>query len=94
VGVGNGRVADFQLAAVAAGYGTPHIPADLPAERQIFDADYRLACFVVVDKLWHNWAQFNVPGVAQMMQDVAAWPLVFESGDVQVYENQETRTTD
>ncbi|KAA3657232.1 MAG: hypothetical protein DWQ04_28695, partial [Chloroflexi bacterium] len=85
----NGRVADFQLAAVAVGYGTPHIPADLPAERQVFDADYRLARFVVVDKLWHNWAQFNVPGVAEILQDVAEWPLIFESGDVQVYENVE-----
>jgi len=84
----NGQVADFQLAALASGYETPHIPADLPAERQLFTADYRQARFVVIDQLWHNWAQFNVPGVAQIMADVAQWPLVFESGNIQVYENQ------
>ena len=84
----NGRVADFQLAALASGNETPHIPTDLPAERQLFDADYQQARFVVIDQLWHNWAQFNVPGVAQIMAEVAQWPLVFESGNVQVYENQ------
>jgi hypothetical protein len=55
----NSRVADFQLAALASGYDTPHIPAGLPAERQLFAADYRQARFEVVDQLWHNWAQFN-----------------------------------
>jgi len=67
----NGRVADFQLAALASGNETPHIPTDLPAERQLFDADYQRARFVVIDQLWHNWAQFNVPGVAQIMADAA-----------------------
>ncbi|MCP5094736.1 MAG: hypothetical protein GY943_04205 [Chloroflexi bacterium] len=52
-------MADFQLAAVAAGHNTPHIPADLPASWMVFDANYKQARFVVVDKLWHNWAQYN-----------------------------------
>lgn len=82
----NGRVADFQLAALADGYETPHIPTDLSAERQLFTANYCKARFVVIDQLWHNWAQFNVLGVPQIMAEVAQWPLVFESGNIQVYE--------
>lgn len=83
----NGRVADFQLAASAMGEQPPHIPANLPAERQLFTADYRQARYVVIDPLWHSWATFNVPGAATIMADVAHWPLVFESGSTQVYEN-------
>lgn len=83
----NGRVADFQLAAIALGEQPPHIPANLPAERQLFTADYRQARYVVIDPLWHSWATFNVPGVATIMADVAHWPLVFESASTQIYEN-------
>jgi hypothetical protein len=54
----------------------------------LFTADYRQARFVVIDQLWHNWAQFNVPGVAQIMAEVAQWPLVFEAGNIRVYENK------
>ena len=43
--------------------------------------------FVVVDKLWHNWAQYHMPGVAEMMQVVVQWPLAFAADDVRVYEN-------
>jgi len=83
----NGHVADFQLAAIALGEQPPHIPTNLPAERQLFTADYRQARYVVIDPLWHSWAQFNVPGVPSIMAEVTRWPLVFTSGSTQVYEN-------
>jgi hypothetical protein len=83
----NGRVADFQLAAIALGEQPPHIPTNLPAERLLFTADYRQARYVVIDPLWRSWATFNVPGVANIMAEVAHWPLVFESGSTQIFQN-------
>ncbi|MFZ1400158.1 MAG: glycosyltransferase family 39 protein [Candidatus Promineifilaceae bacterium] len=83
----NGRVADFQLAAIALGEQPPHIPTNLPAERQLFTTDYRQARFVVIDPLWRSWATFNVPGVPNIMAEVAHWPLVFESGSTQIFQN-------
>ncbi len=70
-------MADFQLAAVAEGYETPHSPAALPPERQLFSTDYQQARFVAMDHLWHNWAQFNVPGAAAIMADVVQWSLIY-----------------
>lgn len=69
------------------GVGTPHLPPDLPAARWAFGPRPRQARFVIIDKLWHNWVQQNVPGVSEMMQTAAGWPLVFAAGDIQVYEN-------
>lgn len=82
-----GHVADFQMAVAVQGVGTPHLPADVPLQRFAFDPDYQQARFVIIDNLWHNWAAANVPGVAAMMQTVALWPLVYEAGDIRVYQN-------
>ncbi|MCA9875382.1 MAG: hypothetical protein KC441_17040, partial [Anaerolineales bacterium] len=87
----HGRVADFQMAAAVEGTATPHLPADLPADRFAFDPRFATARFVVVDNLWHNWAQPHVPGVTAVLDTVShTWPLVFSRGDVQIYENPET----
>jgi hypothetical protein len=81
------NVADFQMSIASTGQATAHIPAGLPADRFAFDADYHHARFVVVDNLWRNWAVHNIAGIAEMMQTVAQWPLVFESGEIEVYQN-------
>lgn len=81
------QAADFQMAVWGNGRATPHLPADLPANRLVFTPDFRQARIVIIDNLWHNWAQFNVPDVSAMMAEVETWPLLFESGDIRVYEN-------
>ena len=83
------RVADMQLPSAYRGRATPHFPADIPADRWAFAVDYHQARFVIVDNLWHNWAVPNVPGVANMLSEIEAWPLVFRSGAVTVYQNPE-----
>jgi 4-amino-4-deoxy-L-arabinose transferase-like glycosyltransferase len=80
-------VADFQMAVAVDGQYTPHLPADLPASRYAFDARFANARFVIVDNLWRNWAAPNIPAVAAMLREIEEWPLVFESGEIQVYEN-------
>lgn len=81
------NVADFQMSIAYHGHATPHLPADLPHDRFAFDPDYGHARFVVVDNLWHNWAVPNVSGVAEMLNQIATWPLRFKSGEITVYEN-------
>lgn len=83
----HGQVADFQMAVLGDGRATPHLPADLPPDRLAFNPNYRLARIVIIDNLWHNWAQFNIPGVSALMADVASWPELFAAGDIHVYEN-------
>jgi hypothetical protein len=82
----DGQVADFQMAVLADGRATPHLPADLPPDRLAFNPHFQQARIVISDNLWHNWAKFNVPGVSAMLNDVETWPLLFESGDIRVYE--------
>lgn len=82
-----GRVADFQMVAAAAGVATPHLPTDLPADRWRFVPSLAAARVVIVDNLWHNWALVHVPGVAAMLDEVAAWPIAAQSGQITVYVN-------
>jgi hypothetical protein len=81
------NVADVQMATVVAGYAAPDLPTDIPADRFAFDPDYRRARFVIVDNLWHNWAVWNAPGAPGVLREVETWPLAFEAGQVEVYEN-------
>jgi 4-amino-4-deoxy-L-arabinose transferase-like glycosyltransferase len=83
----NTNVADMQMPLAYEGHATPHLPADVPADRWAFDPAYQQARFVVVDNLWHNWAVPNVAGVAEMVQEVEPWPVVFRAGEVVVYQN-------
>ncbi len=82
-----GQVADFQMAAAAAGRATPHLPADLPAERFVFDPGFARARFVIVDDLWRNWAAVHVPEVDARLRDMDNWPTVFRAGAVVVAAN-------
>lgn len=90
----DGKTADFQMAVAAAGAAAPHMPADLPARRWAFDPDYRQARMVVIDNLWHNWAVFNVPGVAEMVAEVETWPQRYQTGAITVYERPEAIKSD
>jgi hypothetical protein len=81
------NVADMQMPLAYAGRATPHLPADVPAERWVFNPAYQQARLVVVDNLWRNWAVPNVAGVAEMVHEVERWPEVFRSGAVVVYQN-------
>jgi hypothetical protein len=76
--------ADPQMVAASMGLATPHLPPDIPADRWVFEPDYRTAHFVVVDNYWTNWAVYNVAGVSGILDEVEDWPLVFRSGAVEV----------
>ena len=83
----NANVADMQMPLAYAGRATPHLPADVPADRWAFNPAYQQARFVVVDNLWRNWAVPNVAGVGEMLHEVEMWPVAFRSGEVVVYQN-------
>jgi len=87
------HTADPQMAMAYEGQATPHLPADIPADRFVFEPDYRQARFVVVDNYWYNWAVHNaririrVAGVSALVHEVQDWPRVFGSGAIEVYRN-------
>ncbi len=81
------NVAEPQMALAAAGQATPLLPANIPPERFVFDPHYDRARFVVIDNLWRNWAAFTLPGMPEMMRQITSWPLVFKSGEIEVYSN-------
>jgi hypothetical protein len=82
------NVADVQMATVTTGHTAPDLPAGISTDRFAFDPGYRQARFVIVDNLWHNWAVWNVPGAPAVLREVETWSLVFEAGEIKVYENQ------
>jgi hypothetical protein len=81
------NVADFQMSIAYGGQATPHLPANVPADRWAFDPRYQHARFVIVDNLWRNWAVPNVPGVREMLSVVETWPLALKTGEIDVYAN-------
>ncbi len=81
------RTADFQQTLAAQGIATQHFPADIPANRFAYDPRYQSARYVVVDRIWRNWAALNMPEVAAMLAEAETWPLEFSAGEVQVYRN-------
>jgi hypothetical protein len=82
------QTADFQLAVAANGQATPHLPANIPPDRYVFDPGYQNASFIIIDNLWRNWGLPNVPTLAAITQEIETnWPLVYQSGDIAVYAN-------
>jgi len=81
------NAADFQQSLAAQGIATQHLPADIPTDRFSFDPRYQRARYVVIDRIWRNWAALNMPEVAQMMAEVERWPMEFSAGEIQVYRN-------
>ena len=75
------------MSVAATGRETVLLPGDIPGERFAFDPRYTEARFVVVDNLWRNWAVWDVAGVPDMLRQVETWPLVFKSGEIEVYAN-------
>jgi hypothetical protein len=78
---------DVQLSIAATGQRTPDLPGDIPADRFAFDPRYTQARFMVVDNLWHTWAAWNIPGATEMLNQVESRPLVFQAGEIKVYDN-------
>gem|GEM_PF-4350548 len=49
---------------------------------------YQEAQYVVIDTLWWNWGGDHIPLLPEMLMDIQDhWDLIFESGQVQVYQN-------
>jgi len=82
------HVADFQMAAIADGQDAIHLPGYLPENRYAFAVDYQSARYVVIDDLWRNWGVVHIPQIAEMVDDVGSWELVFEAGSIRVYEQK------
>lgn len=83
----NVNTVDYQTTAAAQGRATPHLPPDIAPERFAFDPSYENARYVVVDPNWYNWGVIHVPGVDAMLRDIETWPLVFQSGELKLYQN-------
>jgi 4-amino-4-deoxy-L-arabinose transferase-like glycosyltransferase len=81
------QTADFQLMVAATGQATPHLPADIPADRYVFDPRYSHARYAIIDNLWRNWGVPNIPTLDGITADIETWPLVFQTGSIAVYAN-------
>jgi 4-amino-4-deoxy-L-arabinose transferase-like glycosyltransferase len=81
------QVADMQMPIAYRGQATPHLAGNIPPERWAFDPGVERARYVIVDNLWRNWAVPNVPGVADMLHKIEAWPLVLRSGEIVIHRN-------
>jgi hypothetical protein len=40
----------------------------------------------VVDNLTRNWGVVHMPGLGALLREVEQWPLVFQAGEIIVYQ--------
>lgn len=83
----NARTADVQMSIAAGGTATAHYPANLPAERWVFDPRVDGARYVVIDNFWRGWGIANIAGLGELTDRVEQWPVVFRAGSMTVYGN-------
>jgi hypothetical protein len=81
------QTADFQQSLAYRGEPTADYPSDVPLDRFEFEADYSRAGMAVVDPIWREWGAVHLGGVREMLQQIEAWPVVWEEGDIQVHQN-------
>ena len=82
-----GQVAGFQQALAAEALESIDYPQDVPSERFAIGARLGAADYVVIDRIWTNWAAVHMPEMASMMQRLDSWVIVANSGEFTVYQN-------
>jgi len=81
------RTADFQMAIAINRIATAHLPGNIPANRFNYDTRYQVAKYIVIDNVWNNWAVKEMPQVEEMIEKISKWPIVYQSGNISVFEN-------
>jgi 4-amino-4-deoxy-L-arabinose transferase-like glycosyltransferase len=82
------RTAEFQMVLAIDGIKTPHLPGNINPSRFAYDTHLALASYAILDPVWENFGIKSIPEVAQMAEFIRnEWVLVFEDGDVQIYDN-------
>ena len=62
-------------------------PPEVPRERFEFEADFERARMAVVDPIWREWGAVYLGGVQEMLRFIESWPVVWEEGEIRVYQN-------
>jgi hypothetical protein len=83
----DGNVAELEQVIAATGGQTVDYPNNVPADRFAYSMRYQDAAYVVVDRVWDNWAAVFMPDVRAMQDEIEKWPLALRLGEFRVYEN-------
>ncbi len=77
--------ADFLAALAYNGY-RPNNYIVVDRERYAYDLELANAEYVVVDPLAEEFAPLVLPGMERWLDEIHTWPVVFEAGDIRVYQ--------
>lgn len=77
--------ADFQQALAFAGQPSIDFPANVPRDRFAFVASFDQASFVVVDRIWREWGAVHLDSVADMLEQIKGWPIVWEREGIAIH---------
>ncbi len=83
----NAKTADFQQALAYEGNATDNYGKGLPRARFLFDASFKNADYVILDRLWRGWALQRMPALENFMRTVESWERVRTQGEFDVYQN-------
>ncbi len=81
------QATDFQQSLAYRGEPSVDYPPEVPRDRFEFEADYERARMAVVDPIWREWGAVHLGGVQEMLRFIESWPVVWEEGEIRVYQN-------
>jgi 4-amino-4-deoxy-L-arabinose transferase-like glycosyltransferase len=82
------NAAGFQMAVLATGQDSYHMPGNIPASRFRFDPSLANASYVILDPLWRGWASGKMDAVAAMVETIEnEWTMDRQFGEFEVYSN-------
>lgn len=77
--------ADFMTALACSGQ-TPQNFSNVEKNRCLYDLSLDNAVYVILDPLAEEFAPRVLPGMDAWLEEIRGWPLVFQSGDIRVYQ--------
>jgi len=84
----NSNRVDFQISTAFNGKASIHLPENIPSDRFLYNSDYHIAKFIIIDNIWTNYAIYNNFYIQEMFEEIEKWPVVWSGGQVRVYMNE------
>lgn len=81
------QAADFQQLLAYSGSAAIDYPAGLPQDRFAYELSLERAAYVIVDSIWRDWGAVHLSEVDRMLDQIEAWPTVWQAGGIEVHEN-------
>ncbi|MEN6298707.1 MAG: glycosyltransferase family 39 protein [Anaerolineaceae bacterium] len=80
---------DYVISLAYTGKQNLFFPTDIPRTRFRFNADFRHAKYIIVDNIWKNSFELNMPAMDSLNNEVETMTIAYRTSTIIVYQRQE-----